>query len=85
MGWFCNDEQKAQINSIIWRRDFEKDCVIVNPTNSMKTISVTNASNYRRISGLQDRIHNNGTVSTNTPDIASKDSYILIKRNVETR
>ena len=76
-GWFCNDEQKAQINSIVWRRDFEKGCVILNPTNSQKTINIIPDS-YKRINGIQDRTHNNGS-RVNSLTINSKDSFILIK------
>jgi hypothetical protein len=77
-GWGPNEHLKEQINSRVWRRNFDNGAVLVNPTESTVLVDGLGNNAYRRIEGLQDALHNNGDLVRDTLRIDSGDGYILI-------
>ena len=78
-GWFAGEEDAENINSRVWRRDFENGTVIVNPTSSSQTVGGLGDGQYLKIKGIQDPVHNDGSPVSNQLVIGSKDCYILLK------
>lgn len=79
--WFCENEERENINSRIWRRDFDNGTVVLNPTEGSRVISGFGTGRYRKISGLQDPSHNNGQPVNEVLTVAPKDGIILIVIN----
>ena len=48
------------INSRIWRRDFENGAAIVNPTENPSLVGGLGYEVYSKINGIQDSAHNSG-------------------------
>jgi hypothetical protein len=80
-GWYPNEDQKEDINSRIWRRDFTNGTVLVNPTENSVLVPGLGSNIYKKINGLQDRLHNDGQFVDDAVHLASGDGYILIKVN----
>jgi hypothetical protein len=78
--WNCKNVSGAEdnINSRIWRRDFDKGIVLLNPSDETKTVTDLGEGIYRKIKGLQDTSHNDGQIVNNTLTLEPKDGYILI-------
>jgi len=77
-GWFADGEEAENMNSRVWRRNFENGCVIVNPTSSPRTVGNLGSDRYIKIAGFQDPAHNDGKVVDETLVVGPKDSFILI-------
>ncbi|MGP0057054.1 MAG: putative glycoside hydrolase [Steroidobacteraceae bacterium] len=61
----------------VYRRDFQNGIALVNPKgNGSQTVQLE--TNYRRISGTQDPVTNNGQV-TNTVTLNDRDGIILLR------
>jgi hypothetical protein len=61
----------------VYRREFDKGLVLVNPKgNGTKTVNV--GSGWRRIDGSQDRNHNNGQ-SAASVTLKEQDGIILLR------
>ncbi len=78
-GWFCSDELEENINSRVWRRDFDHGTAILNPTEESKTIDGLGNGRYKKVRGHQDPSHNNGQLVDEVLTIAPKDGFILIR------
>lgn len=77
-GWSPDENQKQAINSRAWRRNFENGAALVNPTESSVLVQGLGKNVYRKIVGLQDPAHNDGTLVQDTLRVASGDGYVLI-------
>jgi len=77
-GWVAGEDDAEDINTRVWRRDYRNGTALVNPTESSKLVSGLGDQTYRKIIGLQDPVHNNGIVITDTLTVASGDGYILM-------
>jgi hypothetical protein len=63
----------------VYRRQFDKGLVLVNPNgNGTRTVNV--GSGWRRIDGSQDRNHNNGQIASSVT-LKEQDGIILLRTN----
>jgi hypothetical protein len=80
LGYLGYPKSPPQVNSWsqgVYRREFDKGLVLVNPKgNGTQTVNV--GSGWRRIDGSQDRIHNNGQ-NASTVTLKEQDGIILIR------
>ncbi|GEM_PF-1619796 len=76
-GWSADEDEAENINSRVWRRDFENGTALVNPTDNSALVYGLGQKVYQKISGIQDPVHNNGLVIRDTLRIDPKDGYIL--------
>jgi hypothetical protein len=77
-GWWATGETADDINSRIWRRDFEHGAVFLNPSRETKTVNGLGDGLYMKIKGLQDPSHNDGQLVRNTLVLNSEDGYVLL-------
>jgi len=68
---------EAYYQNSVWRRDFEKGIVLVNPSTSSKTITLE--KEYRKILGTQDSTTNNG-LAVSQITLKANDSIILLNQ-----
>jgi len=61
----------------IYRRDFQKGMVLLNPSNSAKTVNIE--SGFRRFLGQQDSKVNNGMRVSGELTLKAKDGIILVR------
>jgi len=61
----------------VWRRDFEFGISLVNPTTSVKTVTIE--AGFHRISGSQDPATNTGARVIGKLNIPSRDGIILVR------
>jgi hypothetical protein len=79
LGRAIDPPQTSSWKQGVYMRRFEKGIAIVNPTgNGTQTLSVP--SGYRRISGTQDRVVNNGQL-VDTLTLKERDGIVLIADN----
>jgi hypothetical protein len=78
-GWYAVGDDAVNINSRVWRRDFDNGIVVMNPSGETRTISGLGEGTYRKIKGIQDPAHNDGELVHDTLTIAPQDGYILLK------
>jgi len=78
-GWWGEGPEIENIDSRVWRRDFEHGSVIVNPTSSSKIVENMGEGQFIKIKGIQDPNHNDGELVSSSIEVGSKDSYILIR------
>jgi hypothetical protein len=77
LGYPKNPPQMSAWSQGVYRREFDKGLVLVNPKgNGTKTVAV--GSGWRRIDGTQDRAHNNGQ-NASSVTLKEQDGIILIR------
>jgi hypothetical protein len=77
LGYPKNPPQTSPWSQGVYRREFEKGLVLVNPKgNGTRTVSV--GSGWRRIDGSQDPQHNNGQ-SASSVTLKEQDGIILLR------
>jgi hypothetical protein len=77
-GWFPDEHDKIDINTRLWRRNFQNGAVLVNPTDAPVLVPGLGDKVYRKISGIQDPVHNDGGLVNDTLRVDSGDGYILM-------
>ena len=77
-GWSADEDEAENIDSRVWRRDFENGIALVNPTDETRVVSGLGQNLYKKISGIQDPQHNDGGLVSGTLSISPKDGYILL-------
>jgi hypothetical protein len=77
-GWFAPAEIAAEIDSRVWVRAFQNGVVVLNPTSATATIDLPVGTAMRKISGIQDPVHNDGSRVTASLTVPSKDGYLLL-------
>jgi len=82
-GWSAGDEIAEIIDRRVWQRDFENGTVIVNPTPNPGWVFNLGNGRYRKINGLQDHDHNDGSIVYESVWIESGDGIVLISVNEE--
>lgn len=70
------------LESSIWVREFTNGLVIVNPTTSAQTVTV--GPGWRKIYGIYDTIHNNGSLVSGTITVGAMDAYVLVRTDINT-
>jgi len=78
-GWYADGEKGENIDSRVWRRDFDNGAVLFNPTGDARTVSGLGDARYRKIKGLQDTVHNDGEMVNESLSVNGRDGYILIR------
>lgn len=77
LGYPKDPPQTSAWSQGMYRREFDKGLVLVNPRgNGTKTVNV--GSGWRRIDGAQDRTHNNGQ-SASSVTLKEQDGIILLR------
>jgi hypothetical protein len=78
LGYPRNPPQTKAWSNGVYRREFDKGLVLVNPKgNGTRTVNV--GSSWKRIAGGQDPKHNNGQ-STSSVTLREQDGIILLRR-----
>jgi hypothetical protein len=79
--WNCDNVEGASenINSRVWRRDFENGIVLLNPSNNTKVVNGLGNQKFRKIKGIQDPVHNDGRLVNDSITIGPEDGYILMR------
>ncbi len=77
-GWYPSGEQSENINSRVWRRNFENGAALVNPTETSTLVYGLGQKMYRLIDGIQDPVHNSGEVVHDTLRVPPGDGYVLL-------
>jgi len=70
------------MESSVWMREFTNGLVIVNPTTSTQTVTV--GTGWRKILGIYDTAHNNGSLVNNTITVGAMDTYVLVRTDTNT-
>lgn len=80
-GWDCNNVEglAEEINSRIWRKDFEKGAVLLNASDEPMTAYRLGDGDYRKIKGLQDPGHNDGSIVYGSLTLGAEDGIILLR------
>jgi len=83
LGYPVDPPQTSAWSQGVYRREFDNGLVLVNPKgNGTRTVNV--GSGWKRISGKQDPVHNNGQVVTSLT-LSDQDGIILIREDVAAR
>jgi hypothetical protein len=78
-GWYATDGEADDINSRVWRRDFEKGIVLLNPSGEMRTVTGLGEKTHQKIHGLQDPDHNDGRAVVDSLTLGPEDGIILVR------
>jgi hypothetical protein len=80
LGYPIDPPQTSAWSAGVYRREFDNGLVLVNPKgNGQKTVNI--GAGWKRLSGEQDPIHNNGKVA-NSITLDEQDGIILVRENM---
>ena len=70
------------LENSVWMREFTNGLVVVNPTTSSQTVTV--GPGWRKILGMYDTVHNNGSIVSSTITVGAMDVYVLVRTDTST-
>jgi len=82
-GWFATEQRAVDIDSRVWRRDFQHGIAILNPTPEAVVVNGMGSGVYKKIKGIQDPVHNDGRTVQDSLTIGPKDGFILLSVAVQ--